>query len=157
MKLSFWAIGKSHEPYVKPGVEDFTARISNYYSVKWNIIPLVKNAENLPEATLRKKEAQLVLGLLQKDDYLVTLDEKGKQLTSRGLSEFIQTRGNESQKQIIFLIGGAYGSDELVLKRANYIWSLSALTFPHQLVRLILCEQVYRACTILRNEKYHHS
>ena len=157
MKLSFWAIGKGHEPYVKAGVDDFTARISNYYSVKWNIIPPIKNAGNLPEAMLRKKEAELVLGSLQKDDYLVALDEKGKQLTSQGLSEFIQTRANESQKQIIFLIGGAYGSDELVLKRANYIWSLSGLTFPHQLVRLILCEQVYRACTILRNEKYHHS
>src|SRR5829696_2672915 len=157
MKLLFWAIGKSHEPYIKPGVDEFTNRISNYYSVKWNILSVLKNAGNLPEVGLKKKEAELVLGLLQKDDYLVVLDERGKQLSSEGLSQFIQSRANESQKQVIFLIGGAYGSDEMVLKRANYIWSLSALTFPHQLVRLILCEQVYRACTILRNEKYHHS
>ena len=157
MKLLFLAIGKNHEPYIKPGVDEFTNRISNYYSVKWNILPVPKNAGNLAEASLKKKEAELVLGFLQKDDYLIVLDERGKQLSSEGLSQFIQSRANESQKQVTFLIGGAYGCDETVLKRANYIWSLSALTFPHQLVRLILCEQVYRACTIARNEKYHHS
>ena len=78
-------------------------------------------------------------------------------MSSEGLANFIQARANESTKQIIFLIGGAYGIDEAVLKRADYKWSLSQLVFPHQLVRLILAEQVYRACTILRNEKYHHS
>jgi len=157
MKLQFWAIGKNHEPYIKPGVEEFTSRISNYYPVKWNIIPVPKNAGNLSEASSKKKEADLVLGLLHKEDYLVALDEKGKQLSSDGLSIFLQSRANESHKQVVFFIGGAYGIDETILKRANYIWSLSLLTFPHQLVRLILCEQVYRACTIQRNEKYHHS
>ena len=89
-------------------------------------------------------------------DFLVTLDEKGKQLSSEGLAEFIQKRTNESVKTIVFLIGGAFGLDDAVLKRANFKWSLSQLVFPHQLVRLILAEQVYRACTINRNEKYHH-
>jgi 23S rRNA (pseudouridine1915-N3)-methyltransferase len=157
MKFMFWAIGKSHEPYVKTGVDEFTSRISNYYGVKWNIIPPVKNAGSLPGEALKKKEADVVLSQLQKDDYLVVLDERGKQLSSQDLSIFIQSRASESQKQVIFLIGGAYGCDETILKRANYTWSLSTLTFPHQLVRLILCEQVYRACTLLRNEKYHHS
>ena len=87
---------------------------------------------------------------------MVALEERGKQLSSEGLAEFIQARANESTKKIIFLIGGAYGIDEQVLKRANFKWSLSQLVFPHQLVRLILSEQVYRACTILKNEKYHH-
>jgi 23S rRNA (pseudouridine1915-N3)-methyltransferase len=77
-------------------------------------------------------------------------------LSSPDLAQFIQIRANESTKNIVFLIGGAYGIDENVLKRAQLKWSLSSLTFPHQLVRLILTEQVYRACTILRNEKYHH-
>ena len=157
MKFAFWAIGKPHEPYIKPGVDEFTNRISNYFNVRWNVIPVLKNAGNLSEAALKKKESELLLGLLQKDDYLVLLDEKGKQLTSDGLSLFIQARGNESLKQVIFLIGGAYGSDETIRKRANFVWSLSTLTFPHQLVRLILSEQIYRACTILRNERYHHS
>ncbi len=93
---------------------------------------------------------------MQKDDYLIALDERGKQLTSEGLAEFLMKRSNESLKNIIFLIGGAYGIDEAVLKRTNFKWSLAQLVFPHQLVRLILAEQVYRACTINRNEKYHH-
>jgi 23S rRNA (pseudouridine1915-N3)-methyltransferase len=84
------------------------------------------------------------------------LDEKGKQLSSEALAQFLQTRSNESSKNIVFLIGGAFGLDNQVLSKAKFIWSLSSLTFPHQLVRLILAEQIYRACTILRNEKYHH-
>ena len=110
----------------------------------------------LSEMDLKKKEGETILQWLSKDDYLVALDGKGKQLSSDGLADFIQARANESTKQLIFLIGGAYGLDETVLKKANYTWSLSQLTFPHQLVRLILAEQVYRACTILKNEKYHH-
>lgn len=94
--------------------------------------------------------------MVGKDDYLVALDERGKQLSSKKLADFIQARANESTRKIVFLIGGAYGLDEAVLKRANYKWSLSELTFPHQLVRLILAEQIYRACSIIRNEKYHH-
>ena len=77
-------------------------------------------------------------------------------MTSEGLAAFIMTRGNESAKNVIFLIGGAYGVSEAIMQRANYKWSLSQLVFPHQLVRLILAEQVYRACSINRNEKYHH-
>ena len=88
---------------------------------------------------------------------MVALDEHGKEMRSEILAEFIQARANDSIKTLIFIIGGAFGLDEMVLKKANYKWSLSQLTFPHQLARLILAEQVYRACTILRNEKYHHS
>lgn len=111
----------------------------------------------MSEMDLKKKEGETILEWLQTGDYLVVLDERGKQLTSEGLAQFIQTRANESTKKLVFLIGGAFGIDQAVLKRANYTWSLSGLVFPHQLVRLILAEQVYRACTIIRNEKYHHS
>ena len=157
MKLEFWAIGKNHDTYIKTGVEEFTNRIANYYPVKWNIIPPPKNAGNLNEPALKKKEAEIILGSLSNEDYLVLLDEKGKALTSHTLSNFLQSRANESHKHLIFLIGGAYGIDDSISKRANFTWSLSLLTFPHQLVRLIISEQLYRACTILRNEKYHHS
>ena len=156
MKISFWSVGKNNEIYVKEGVEDFTRRISRYFKAEWNIIPMPKNSGILPEMELKKKEGEAIMQLLTKDDYLVALEERGKQLSSEGLAEFIQARANESTKKIIFLIGGAYGIDEQVLKRANFKWSLSQLVFPHQLVRLILSEQVYRACTILKNEKYHH-
>jgi 23S rRNA (pseudouridine1915-N3)-methyltransferase len=156
MKVSLWAIGKNHEPYIKEGTEEFTKRISRYFSIDWNIIPVPKNAAILSEMDLKKKEAETILQWLRPDDYLVALDEKGKQLTSEGLAKLIETRTNESTKNLVFLIGGAFGLDKQILSKANFTWSLSQLTFPHQLVRLILTEQIYRACTILRNEKYHH-
>jgi 23S rRNA (pseudouridine1915-N3)-methyltransferase len=156
MKLQFWPVGKVHEPYVKEGVEMFTKRIAHYYPVEWNIIPVPKNNAMLSEMDLKKKEGGTILNFLQKDDYLVLLDERGKQLKSEELAKFIEQRANESVKKMVFLIGGAFGVSDEVMQRANYKWSLSNLVFPHQLVRLILAEQVYRACTIIKNEKYHH-
>lgn len=156
MKLSIWTIGKANEPYLKDGISLFTKRIHHYYEVDWKIIPLPKNAGMLSEMDLKKKEGVLILDWLRTDDYLVVLDEKGKQLNSESLAAFIQTQANQSTKNIVFLIGGAFGLDDMVLQKAKLIWSLSQLTFPHQLVRLMLAEQLYRACTILQNEKYHH-
>jgi 23S rRNA (pseudouridine1915-N3)-methyltransferase len=157
MKLQLWSIGKEHEAYVKAGIDDFTKRISRYYPVEWRIIPAPKNAGLLSQPELKKKESEILLEGLAKDDYLVALDERGRQMGSDGLAQFIQLRANESTKNLVFLIGGVYGLDEAVLKRADHCWSLSQLTLPHQLVRLLLAEQLYRACTILRNEKYHHA
>ena len=156
MKIHFWSFGKTNDRYIKEGVEEFTKRISKYYPVEWTIIPVPKNAAMMSEMDLKKKEGDIVLEWLDKDDYLIALDERGKQFTSEALADFIMKRSNESIKNLVFLIGGAFGLDEAILIRANQKWSLSSLTFPHQLVRLILAEQVYRACTILRNEKYHH-
>jgi len=147
MKILLWSVGKENDPYVKAGIDDFTRRITRYFPCEWNLINPPKD---------KKKEAALILGALTKDDYLVTLDERGKQMTSEGLAQFIQTRANSGGKNLVFLIGGAYGLDDSVLARGDYRWSLGNLTLPHQLVRLVLAEQIYRACTILRNEKYHH-
>jgi 23S rRNA (pseudouridine1915-N3)-methyltransferase len=157
MKIQCWSIGKNHESYVKEGIEEFTSRLSKYFPVEWNLIPTPKNAGMLSEMDLKKKEGETILEWLKKEDYLVLLDERGQSFTSPQLAEFLQERANQSVKTLIFLIGGVYGVDESVVKRANTKWSLSKLVFPHQLVRLILAEQLYRACTILRNEKYHHS
>ncbi|PWU03221.1 MAG: 23S rRNA (pseudouridine(1915)-N(3))-methyltransferase RlmH [Bacteroidetes bacterium] len=156
MKIQIWTIGKEDEVYIKAGVEDFTKRISRYFGAEWIIIPPPKNSNKLPIAEAKKKEGEMISSMLKKDDYLVVLDEKGKTMTSQKLANFIQSRANESVKQLVFLIGGAYGIDGEVLRRANYCLSLSEFTFPHQLVRLILAEQIYRACTIIRKEKYHH-
>ena len=156
MKLLLWSIGKAHDSYVKEGIMEFTKRISKYFPVEWAIIPVPKNAGMLSEMDLRKKEGEIILQWLKPEDYLVALDEHGKQFSSEGLSEFLQERASASTKNLVFLIGGAFGLDAAILKRAQLTWSLSQLTFPHQLVRLILAEQVYRACTILQNEKYHH-
>jgi len=157
MKFQFWSIGKPHEEYVKKGIEDFTKRIRNYFTVEWMIIPPPKNAPSLPGGDLKKQEARLVLSKLSKEDFFVLLDENGIQFNSEELAQFISQKASASTRSLIFLIGGAFGVSDEIKQRADFTWSLSKLVFPHMLVRLILAEQVYRACSILRNEKYHHS
>ena len=156
MKISLWTIGKAHEPHVRTGIEEFSGRLGRYYPMEWKIIPPPKQSASMTEAQLKKAEGVMILDMLTKEDHLIALDERGKMLDSLQLAQMIQQCANESIKNLIFLIGGAYGIHPDVLKRAQFKWSLSALTFPHQLVRLILAEQLYRACTINRNEKYHH-
>lgn len=156
MKIALWSVGKAHEPYVKEGIETYTKRLAKYFAADWTIIPVPKNATALPAEEMKKKEGESILAQLKEDDYLVALDEYGKELTSEAVGQLLQQRADTGTKRIVFLIGGAYGLDKAVLAAAKYKWSLSQLTFPHQLVRLILAEQLYRACTILRNEKYHH-
>lgn len=157
MKLNFWTIGKAHEDYVKEGVELFTKRINNYYSAEWKIIPSPKNAHLLSELEMKQKEGETILASLKKEDFLIVLEESGKQFTSVEIASYLQQRANNGQKNIIFLIGGAFGVSKEIIARAQLQWSLSKLVFPHQLVRLILAEQIYRGCTINRNEQYHHS
>ena len=156
MKFTLTSIGKPHESYVKNGIEDFTKRISKYYPIEWKILPPAKQTINTTEQDVKKQEAQTVLNALTKDDFLVLLDERGKQFSSPQLASFIEARANASTRQLIFLIGGAFGVDDIVSARAGFVWSFSPMVFPHQLMRLMLAEQLYRACTIIRNEKYHH-
>ncbi|MEP7081033.1 MAG: 23S rRNA (pseudouridine(1915)-N(3))-methyltransferase RlmH [Ginsengibacter sp.] len=155
MKIHFWSVGKAHESYVKEGIELFSKRITHYYPLQWKTILQAKNDVTNTES-IKLEEGKRILDQLNADDIVVALDENGKQFTSLQLAALIQKKANESSRNLIFLIGGAYGLHESVIKRSNMVWSLSKLVFPHQLVRLILAEQIYRACTILRNEKYHH-
>lgn len=157
MKIQFWCVGKVHEPYVKDGTDLFTKRITHYYPVEWKIFKPAKNVTGTPPEEIKKAESAGILNALQSSDILVALDENGTQWSSIDVANLIQKKANASAQNLIFLIGGAYGLHQGILKRCNYQWSLSKLVFPHQLVRLILAEQIYRACTILRNEKYHHS
>jgi 23S rRNA (pseudouridine1915-N3)-methyltransferase len=156
MKIQLWSIGKPHETYVKEGIELFTKRITNYYAIDWKIIAMPKNAGIMEPSMQKIKEGEVIINSLTKDDYLILLEETGKMFTSEQLAKFIEQRAIESTKNIVFLIGGAYGVSDVIKKRANFSWSLSALVFPHQLVRLVLAEQIYRACSIIKNEKYHH-
>ena len=153
MKLLFISVGKPHEPYIKEGVLIFTQRISHYYPVDWQLIAPAKVTEPV---LIKKAEAVSILKTILPTDVLILLEETGKMLSSPGLAKLIQQKANQSAQRIVFLIGGAYGVDEEIKKRAQFSWSLSELVFPHMLVRLILTEQVYRACSILANEKYHH-
>jgi len=157
MKLQFWSIGKSHDDYVKKGIGDFSKRINNYFPVEWLLVQSPKYASSLPGSDLKKQEAKAVLQKLSKEDFLVLLDESGMQLSSAELAQFLGKHLSGNTRSLIFLIGGAFGVNEEIKRRANFTWSLSKLVFPHMLVRLILAEQVYRACSILRNEKYHHT
>jgi len=117
-------------------VLEYTSRISHYSSIEWKFVDEIKT---LPE-----------------NSYIVVLDEKGKQMTSVAFSDFLNKRLNESVKNLVFIIGGAYGIDEKIKNQAHFSWSLSNLVFPHELVRSILAEQLYRGFSILRGEKYHH-
>lgn len=156
MKIHLWSIGKSNESHVDEGIQLFTKRIANYYPVSWKIIPPLKNTAAFQEDELKQKEGETILNLLSKDDFLILLDERGKLLSSEELASFIQQCANESRKNLVFLIGGAFGVSNQIMMRADFKWSLSKLVFPHQIVRMILAEQIYRACSINRNEKYHH-
>ncbi len=157
MKIQLKSVGKADEAFVKEGIALFTKRIANYFPVQWTIIAPLKNSASLDPEMLKLKEGEVILAGLTKDDYLVLLDERGKSFTSEAFATFLMQRTNESVKNVVFLIGGAYGVSDAVVHRANFKWSLSQLVFPHQLVRLILSEQIYRACSIMKNEKYHHS
>lgn len=157
MRIELWSFGKAHEPYVKSGIEEFTKRLNHYFKTEWILIPTPKNTGMLSELDLKKKEGAIILDWLGPDDYLVLLDERGKNITSIELATFLQKKADIGTKKIVFLIGGAFGVDPTVQQRAQFTWSLSKLVFPHQLVRLMLAEQLYRAGTILKNEKYHHT
>jgi len=156
MKIEFWSLGKPHDSSVKEAIEEYTSRIKKYCPVQWQIIPPPKNAGMLSEMDLKRLEGKMILEWVDKDCVLVALDEHGKEMDSEGLATFITKQGNRATKRLIFLIGGAFGIDQAVLEKADHKISLSKLTFPHQLVRLILSEQVYRAFSIIKNEKYHH-
>lgn len=156
MKIQLWSIGKENDAYINEGIQIFQKRLQHYTDFTIKLIPTVKQAASLSIPELKKQEGKIVLDMLQPQDYLLALDERGKTMTTPQLADFLQQRTNAGTRQLVILIGGAFGIDTAVLQRAQLQLSLSALTFPHQLVRLIVTEQVYRAYTILNNEKYHH-
>src|SRR5215813_245780 len=108
MKIQFWSIGKNHDPSIRDAIEDFTKRISKYFPVEWTIIPVPKNAGMMSEMDLKKKEAEIILDWLKKDDYLVALDEHGQEMTSEKLAGFIEKKAGGSIKNLVFVIGGAF-------------------------------------------------
>ncbi|MEY2664583.1 MAG: hypothetical protein RIT04_391 [Candidatus Parcubacteria bacterium] len=126
---------------------EYTQRLEHYMPISWVYVG----------GSTIEEESRAMLKQIPDAAYVVVLDDKGKEFSSEGLAEFIGKRQLESHKDIFFIIGGAFGVGEEVKARAQYVWSLSKLTFPHELVREILAESLYRACTILRGEKYHHA
>ena len=154
MKVSIWAIGKTDEKYLDEGITKYLKRLKHYTQLTYEEFKDVK-ASQLPTETL-KREAEMILSKLKSDDILVLLDEKGQSYDSVQFAAYLEKMQVQSTKSIIFLIGGAYGHHELIRNRANHLISLSKMTFSHQMIRLFIVEQFYRAFTILKNEPYHH-
>ena len=151
MSIRIIAIGKKHEPWVADGIERYQKRLKRPFHVEWVFLP----HSVLPNDMARQEESGRIISRLNANDYVILLDERGKIINSPDLSTLLRSQIDQS-KQLVFIIGGAYGVDNSVYQRANYVWSLSGLVFPHQLVRLILIEQMYRSQEISGGKPYHH-
>ena len=156
MKIELWSIGKTKDSYLKEGIKIYQKRLSHYVPFEIREFDDVKNASKLEISKLKKDEADMILKKLPADYSLILLDEKGKQHTSLSFASFLEDHMNYQRKSIIFLIGGAFGFDQKLYDKADLKISLSNLTFSHQMVRLFFIEQLYRAFTIINNEKYHN-
>lgn len=156
MKIKLLAIGKTDDKQLLSLIETYAKRLGHYVKFNIDIIPDIKNAKNLSEAQQKEKEGELILKKIGSTDYLVLLDENGKQFNSVEFSDYLQKKMNAGTKQLVFVIGGPYGFSDTVFQKAQGKISFSKMTFSHQMVRLFVVEQIYRAFTILRNEPYHH-
>lgn len=151
MSITILTVGKKHESWVAEGIERYQKRLRAPYDIEWVLLP----HSSFEGDRARQEESGRILSRIKDHDFVVLLDERGKLLDSPGLSRLLTEQFNTS-RSIVFVIGGAYGVDETVHQRANALWSLSPLVFPHQLVRLLLVEQVYRASQIALGTGYHH-
>lgn len=156
MNIKLLAVGKTDDKNLQTLIENYQKRLSFYVKFDLEIIPDIKNVKNLSEVQQKEKEGELILSKISPTDELILLDENGKSFSSVGFSEYLQKKMNSGIKTLVFVIGGPYGFSEAVYQKANGKVSLSEMTFSHQMVRLFVVEQIYRAFTILRNEPYHH-
>lgn len=157
MNIEIWSIGKDNDSYIDEGIRHYFQKIKPYNPVGLVILQPPKKLATTDVERTKKQEEDLILKRLSSAHYLVLLDERGKQLSSPQWAQQFQQLMNQGTKTLVLLIGGAYGVSEELRRQAKQTWSLSSLVFPHQLVRLILAEQVYRAFSILNNSPYHHS
>jgi len=156
VNIKVLSIGRTKEAYILQGAEIYSKRISRYLGFQWIELPDVKHSNRLEPATLKDREAEAFLKQVQPTDCLVLLDERGKDLDSVAFASFVEGKTVTSVKNLVFVIGGAYGFSEAMRKRANHSIRLSSMTFSHQIIRLIFLEQLYRAFTIIRGEPYHN-
>ena len=158
MKITILTVGKIKEKYWKDAIEEYKKRLSRYCRLE--IVEVadektIENASQVLETQIRDKEAERLMKYIREDAYVITLEIKGKQLTSEELSEKINQLGIQGKSHIIFVIGGSIGLGDEILKRSDYALSFSKMTFPHQLMRVILLEQIYRSYRIINGEPYH--
>ena len=158
MNISIIAVGKLKEKYLKQAIEEYSKRLSRYCKLEVIELPDEKtpdNASEKEEQQIKEKEGRLILSKIKDNSYVVAMDLKGKQITSEEFASFISNCGVTGNSNIVFIIGGSLGLSEGVIKRANYKLCFSKMTFPHQLFRVMLLEQVYRGFRIINNEPYH--
>ncbi len=156
MKVSLIVVGKTNSKYLIEGENVYFNRLKHYLSFDYKVLPDLKNTRKLTEDQQKTKEGELILNQILSSDFVVLLDDKGKDFTSIDFSKFIEKQMITGTKRLLFVVGGAYGFSEDVYNRSNYKLSLSKMTFSHQMVRLIFLEQMYRAMTIIKGEPYHH-
>lgn len=156
MKIKHIVIGKTEEDYLNKGISEYEQRLKKYVSYEFIVIPGLKNAKNMSVEEQKQKEGELFLRQISTTDKLILLDEKGTQFTSEQFSIELQKQMNSGIKTLIFFTGGPYGFSKAVYDRADKLFSLSKMTFSHQMVRLFFTEQLYRGFTILKGEPYHH-
>lgn len=155
MRITLLQTGKTRDRFIIEGVEEFRKRVVRYAPFVIDTVPDLKNSKNMTMKEVQKKEGVLILKKVKAGDYLILLDERGKEFHSIGLAEHMNKLEGRVN-HVIFLIGGPYGFSEEIYSRANEKFSLSKLTFSHQLIRLLFMEQIYRSFTILKGEPYHH-
>lgn len=155
MKISIWSIGKTNDAYLQTGIVKYLSRLKHYTKLEYEEFKDVKPGQTADET--KKREAELFLSKIKVEDVVILLDERGKHYDSEEFANFLEGHSVNSTKHIIFIIGGAFGHHDMLRTRANQLLSLSKMTFSHQMVRLFFTEQLYRAYTIIKNEKYHNA
>ena len=156
MKITLLTVGKTDRDWVRQGLDIYVSRLRHYIPFVLNEIPELKNVSALTKEQIKTREGELILKNIRPTDDLILLDEHGKEYSSTELARVIQDKISYVGKDIVFVIGGAYGFSEAVYQRANSKLSLSKMTFSHQMVRAIFAEQLYRAFSIIKGETYHH-
>ena len=156
MKISLIVIGKTNSKFLIDGINEYTKRLSYYLPFSIEYLPDVKNNRKLTVEQQMVIEGNNILNTIEKSDYVVLLDEHGKEFTSMEFSKYIEKKMTSVPKRLVFVVGGPYGFTQDVKDRANEKISMSKMTFSHEMIRLIFTEQLYRAMTILNNEPYHH-
>ncbi len=156
MKITLLQVDKTDEKWLSEGIEKYVKRLRHYVDFEVQILEINKNIRSRSLEEQKREEGRLLLKALEKCDYIILLDEKGKGFTSPGFAKFMEKTANEGRRQVAFVIGGPFGFSEEVYTAAHQKICLSEMTFSHQMIRLFFCEQLYRAYSILRGEKYHH-
>lgn len=156
MKIRILCVGKTEKGYLPDAMDTYLKRLRHYVNVEMVVIPDLRKSGSMPAAERKRQEGELILKQVVPEDCLVLLDENGKMLSSKGFAEFLQKRMNSGLRNLVFVIGGAFGFSDEVYKRADTKLSLSKMTFSHQMVRLFFVEQLYRGYSILKGEPYHN-